>query len=286
MRLIRTETRTYIAFKPGASLTLAPQTNWYMSLTNKSTITKIKIVDSYTSTGAEDESWDASAAQDGSVMAYRTGTEIIIAGNGSGKIYANSNSPKTFDGFSALTSFIDGDKLDSSKVIDMSNMFSNCNKLTKLNLTGWDTSKIKYMSGIFSGCAMLTNIEGLSEWNISSVIDMSDMFNSCRKLTELNLGSWNNSNVTLMRSMFYGCTRMRKVTFGPKFKFIGKDGYLPDPSEMIGAADGKWYDTKDNAGYTPAELAKITRTEIRTYIVKQKEYLKPFHFLLQSHKEK
>ena len=273
--LTRTETRTYIAFKPGASLTLAPQTNWYMGSTNKSAITKIQIVDSYTPTGTENESWDASAAQDGSVMAYRTGTEIIIAGNGSGKIYANGDSLKAFDGFSALTSFVGGDKLDSSRIVNMSSMFSNCNKLTELNLAGWETSKATNMNGLFSGCAALTSVEGLSEWNTSGVTNMSNMFNNCKNLTELNLGSWNNSGVTNMGNMFSGCTRLKKVTLGSEFKFIGTDGYLPDPGGMIGAADGKWYDTKDNAGYTPAELAKVTRAETRTYVVKQKEGSEP-----------
>ena len=92
--LTRTETRTYVAVKLGDTLTLAPKTTWYMGSVDKSTITKIQIVDSYTPTGAETESWDASAAQDGSVMAYRTGTEVVVAGNGSGKVFCKPKLPE------------------------------------------------------------------------------------------------------------------------------------------------------------------------------------------------
>lgn len=49
-------------------------------------ITSISIIDSYTPTGTETASWDASLHRDNKVRAYLRDTEIIIAGNGSGYI--------------------------------------------------------------------------------------------------------------------------------------------------------------------------------------------------------
>ena len=104
--------------------TLAAGNTWYKSSQNKDTITKITLKNSYTPETTVDETWDASAAQDGSIMAYRTGTEIIIAGNGSGKIFANSDSQSAFNGFSGMKTFAGADVLDTSKVTNISFMFN------------------------------------------------------------------------------------------------------------------------------------------------------------------
>ena len=67
--------------------------------------------------------------------------------------------------------------------------------------------------------------------------------------------------------MFNGCNKLQSVTLGKDFKFVGTDGYLPTPSSTyIPQANGKWYDTSDGTGYTPKELASVTRTEARTYV--------------------
>lgn len=71
-----------------------------------------------------------------------------------------------------------------------------------------------------------------------------------------------------MNYMFSGCDKLQTVTLGEAFGFIGttEDCYLPAQSATyIAGATGKWYDTTTNIGYTPAELADVTRTEARTY---------------------
>ena len=351
--------------------TLAAGSGWYKGTTAKSTITEIELVDTYTATGNEAESWDASAAQDGSVMAYVNGTKLIIAGNGYGKVLANADSTSAFNAFTNVTSFTGLNKLDTSNVTNMQTMFNNLDniqtldlssfntskvtnfysifggndKLTTLNLTGWDTSAAKNMGQMFYVCNALTTINGLSSFNTANVTDMSGMFHGCKAMTSLDLSnfntakvktlsmmfyqcsnletvkltsfdtsnvtslyamfqycyklktadlsSFNTAKVTNMRSMFYGCNALtsldlsgfdtskvtdmeamfaycrmlQTVTLGKDFKFVGTNGYLPAPSsEYITGADGNWYDTKDGAGYTPAELASVTRTETRTYV--------------------
>lgn len=355
--------------------TLAAQDTWYKGTTAKSAITGIEIVDSYS--GASTESWDASAAQDGSVMAYVNGTKLTIAGNGAGKIMANADSSSMFNSFfnslsnaasisglnlldtsnvtnmrsmfegcKALTSVGDISGWNTANVTDMQSMFDNCWALKSLNLSGWNTANVTDMHGMFCFCNTLTNLD-LSGWNTSNVTDMHGMFASCPRLasldlsgfdtsmvtnmvcmfqdcdaltsvgdlsgwntanvtsmkfmfdgcyslTGLDLSGWNTSNVTNMQemfstcaaltnlnlssfdtskvgtydmyNMFSGCRVLQTVTLGKNFKFGSTSSYLPAPSSTyISGATGKWY-APDGTGYTPAELASVTRTETRTFV--------------------
>lgn len=74
----------------------AQNTWWKATSTTRPSITKIKIIDSYTPSGTITESWDASVDGDGTLMCYVVGTELIIAGNGSGKIYTNEDAAMMF----------------------------------------------------------------------------------------------------------------------------------------------------------------------------------------------
>ena len=302
----RTETRTYVAVKPIIAPTLAENDSWYKGTTAKPTITKISLVDSYTATGNETESWDASAAQDGSIMAYVNGTELTVAGNGAGKIYANKNSAcaffdsgflttgdldatKTFAGVSEFDGLnlldtsrvtnmlgmfagcaslknLDLSKFDTSKVTDMMGMFGYCQSLTSLNVSSFDTSQVANMYGAFAYCKALTDLD-VSNFNTSKVTNMSGVFGQCENLATLDISGWDTSSVTDMMGMFVDCKKLQTVKLGKDFKFVGANGYLPEPdSSSIPGADGKWYDKKDNSAYTSAELAGVTRTDTRTYM--------------------
>ena len=61
--------------------TLAAYPEWYDrsgKIVEKSDITEVEICNSYKPTGSEVASWDASLGQDGSVMAYLTGTKVTL----------------------------------------------------------------------------------------------------------------------------------------------------------------------------------------------------------------
>lgn len=217
--------------------TLAAGSGWYKGTTAKSTITEIELVDTYTATGNEAESWDASAAQDGSVMAYVNGTKLIIAGNGYGKVLANADSTSAFNAFTNVTSFTGLNKLDTSNVTNMQTMFNNLDniqtldlssfntskvtnfysifggndKLTTLNLTGWDTSAAKDMGQMFYVCNALTTINGLSSFNTANVTDMSGMFHGCKAMTSLDLSNFNTAKVKTLSMMFYQCSNLETV---------------------------------------------------------------------------
>ena len=192
---------------------LAPADTWFTQMgtsLKRSIITEIEIKDSYTPAGAVDTFWDASAAKDGSVMVYVKGTNLIIAGNGSGKVYANPNSSWVFsdsakkDYYSKLTKITGGNLLDTSKATTMERMFQYASALTTCDVGHWDTSKVKSMKCMFQACHALIALD-TDDWNTSAVTDMIGMFNQCSSLKELNIANWSVSNVTGMQSMFGAC---------------------------------------------------------------------------------
>lgn len=189
---------------------LAAKQTWYKSSQDIATITRISFKDSYTPTGTVAESWDASAAQDGGVTAYRVGTEIILAGNGYGKIYANPDSSTAFKGLSTLTAINGLNVFDTSGAETMRNMFAGCEKLTSLDVTYFDTAKVNDMSDMFNGCGALTSLN-VSKFDTSKVMDMSHMFTSCWSLRSLNLSAFDTSSVEDMGGMFSWCNALTSL---------------------------------------------------------------------------
>ena len=101
-----------------------------------------------------------------------------------------------FKGNSSLTKFLGG---NTSKVTNMSNMFSSASKVNP-NTSGWDTSKVTDMSYMFYRTGKATpDTDG---WNTSKVTNMSNMFSYTHKATPDTSG-WNTSKVTDMSNMFY-----------------------------------------------------------------------------------
>lgn len=222
--------------------TMAAGSSWYKSTENRNTITKITFMDSYTPSTAADETWFADVDNTGSITCYRTGTEIIIAGDGSGKIKANADAsymfsnPTSKSAFSELSSFeglnlldtsqttnmsymfyycldltnLDTSHFNTSNVTNMGSMFSACTSLTFLSLSNFDTSHVTSMSGMFKDCISLTGVDVLNI-DTECVINMSYMFAACFKLTTLDISRFNTSNTVNMAGMFRACRKLEYI---------------------------------------------------------------------------
>ena len=189
--------------------TMAAGSNWYKSTQNKNTITKVTFKDSYTPK-TYDETWNADVDNVGTIKCYRTGTEVIIIGNGYGKILANADSRSMFSSFTKLTTIENLELLDTSKVTSMSSMFSGCGKLTSLDVSQFDTSNVTDMSTMFYICSGLTSLD-LSSFNTSNVTNMSWMFADCYSLMSLDLSGFNTAKTTHMGNMFYDCDKLTSL---------------------------------------------------------------------------
>ena len=105
-----------------------------------------------------------------------------------------------FSGMSSLTS-LDLSNFNTSKVWDMDGMFSGMSSLTSLNLSNFDTSRVAYMRWMFSGMSSLTSFK-FSHFG-HFYVKMDGMFSGMSSLTSLDLSNFNTSAATSMRMMFY-----------------------------------------------------------------------------------
>lgn len=192
---------------------LAPNHTWFSqggTTVKRASITQIDIKDIYTPTGTVTSSWDASAAKDGSVMAYVEGTKLTIAGNGSGKVYANADSSYVFscdtsDVFSNLVTITGADIFDTGSATTFNRIFCKAKKLKTVNVGNWNTDNVTDMGYVFSECPALEEA-AVSNWNTENVTYMRSMFQVAIKLTALDLSAWDVGKVTDMSQMFLGHT--------------------------------------------------------------------------------
>ena len=145
---------------------------------------------------------------------------------------------------------IDLSKMDSSKLIDASNMFENSNfeeiyfgtenagqgganaryleenldKMTE-EITDesenekqnkyFDTSRIKSASGIFMNCPNLKKIQLPPSFNVGK--NAKGMFKGCSKLEEVNTKLISSTEIEGMESMFEDCQSLKEISFSNDF---------------------------------------------------------------------
>ena len=151
---------------------------------------------------------DVSQECDGSVRAWFVGHVLYIAANGT--IYAPEDSSKLFSFTYNLERIDFGGCFNTSNVTDMSFMFSRCESLTELDLSGFDTGNVTDMSRMFDGCSSLTELD-VSGFDTGNVTDMSWMFYYCKSLTELDVSGFDTGNVTDMSWMFACCENLTEL---------------------------------------------------------------------------
>ncbi len=115
-----------------------------------------------------------------------------------------------FNGMSNLVSIEGIEYLNTSSVTTMHAMFSGCQILEDLDVSGFNTSNVTKMGYMFNNCRALTQLN-LANFDTQNVTNMSWMFNQCYGLTELDLTSFNTANVTTMQAMFYLCTNLTNL---------------------------------------------------------------------------
>jgi surface protein len=80
-------------------------------------------------------------------------------------------------------------------------MFSSCESLKTIDLSGFNTENVENMKGMFYYCLNLEKIN-VSTFNTSKVIDMSGMFNICPNLLNIDLSSFDIRDETNIDGMF------------------------------------------------------------------------------------
>ena len=184
--------------------------DWWISEYDKADITSIEIKRDTDIPNTAIYSWDVSAAQDRSVIAYleddRSGNQTYkVTIGGRGGVIANRSSQGLFQNFINVVNF-SLDNFNTSKVTTMVMMFYRAN-ISQTSFSNFNTSKVTNMSWMFKN-SEVKNLD-LSNFDTTNVETMSQMFQSCSSLVELDLSSFDTSNVTNITSMFYGCSNLR-----------------------------------------------------------------------------
>ena len=162
-----------------------------------------------------------------------------------------------FHGCKKLTTITGLEKLDTSKVTNMSHMFSKCALLPAPDLSGFDTSNVTNMSHMFYGCKSFEDLY-LENFDTSAVTDMGAMFSGCAALHRVYVtDSFVTTAVTASSKMFSNCSAI-EGTYGTKFEKAHVDkeyarlddpasppvapGYFSDSRVIEGVANVYLYD--------------------------------------------
>ena len=152
------------------------------------------------------ESWDISANQDGSVLAWveENGNlyDLYIAGDGG--VTAPENCTGLFRKYIYLTEINFNNCFDTSQVRSMAKMFDECSSLITLDLSEFDTSQVTDMSQMFRNCKSLS-VLGVSNFDTTQVVNMAGMFAYCRSLAFLDVAGFDTTQVKCMSRMFFNC---------------------------------------------------------------------------------
>lgn len=135
--------------------------------------------------------YDISKNQDESILLYQNGDEVIITNYNDSPIVLNEDSSKLFQRITNLTTINNLNYLDTSKCTTMKNMFSLSDKLTVIDVSGWNTSNVTDMESMFGSCYGLTQIIGIDSLDYSNVTTLKGFMSGDSKIEVApNIGSW------------------------------------------------------------------------------------------------
>ena len=201
---------------------LAPQDTWFTQgnpSMDKSAIDKIAFLNLKPTLNFDTvyETWDASAAQDGSIHCTFFNNGLTLWWEGSDKIALNPDSSKLFYGFMNVTRITNAHLLDTSNVENFSWAFmpdgiptQNTTALTEVDVSTWDVSKCTNMNYMFAGNWYLPTID-VSNWDVSKVTNFSGMFMCCNAVKTLDVSNWNVSSGTEFSTMFPWCYEVEEL---------------------------------------------------------------------------
>lgn len=192
---------------------LAAKESWFKANeVQKDDITAIHVVDRYSITGAETESWAADEAETGSIMCYVNGTELTISCDRARGVALNPNSEKAFCGFTNATVFTGQDLLKMERVSRAYQLFMTSG-FQELGDESWNFARAYTMAFAFASMPNLVSVY-LGRSTLSRCNSTQTMFSSSAALEEVIAPELRLDNVAVTMSMFNGCTALETIDFG------------------------------------------------------------------------
>ena len=197
------------------------------------------------------EEWNVDQGSENVPAAKRNLITTAVINPSMKKIHPTSNY-FWFGNLVKMTNIEGMENLNTSEVVTMLAMFSNCISLTDLDLSSFNTAKVKDMSYMFYNCSSLTSLD-ISSFNTANVESMYNMFYSCYSLKTIYCDDdWSTRSVE-DDEMFFGCTSL-----------VGGNGTEYDAGKvdksyarLDGLGDQPGYFTAKSAPITPEEQKEI-----------------------------
>lgn len=162
--------------------------------------------------GLPGDAWDASAAGDGSVMAYvrpENGLYTLTL-CGEGGVRAPLDCRGLFSGYRSLLAVDFAGAFHTSGCRNMRSLFEGCRSLRSLDLSGFDTWSVTDMNSMFGDCSALVSLE-LKGFRTDHAADMGFMFSNCSSLTALDVSGFDTRQTVNLGSMFSGCSALERL---------------------------------------------------------------------------
>ena len=156
--------------------------------------------------------WDVSEDQDRTIWAWKRETPegyTLYIGSEKG-VYANKDCDYLFCDYLNVKKINFNNLFDTSHVTNMYRMFSECESLEELDVSGFDTGSVEDMGYMFGGCKNLKNLD-VSGFNTSSAEDMGAMFKDCENLKSLDVSGFDTGSVKNMWAMFGSCKNLKSL---------------------------------------------------------------------------
>lgn len=136
----------------------------------------------------------------------------------------NTSNAKNFVNFFAecfdLKEIIGVEDLDTSEVVDLTNVFYQCQSLENLDVSSWQTNKVESLTGFVNHCKKLKTIKGIENWNYENLKWVTCAFADC-PLLDIDLSKWDfnkcsNLKFKLNHEMFNESPNLQDKSKWPK----------------------------------------------------------------------
>lgn len=237
-------------------------------------IKSITIVD--TLADAPENCWDASEERNGAVLVWLepNGDLFDLYIGAEGGVWAGESARNMFRGYTNVERIDFGDAFHTEDVRDMGYMFSWCESLRKLDLSGFDTSRVTDMTNMFAVCHALETVD-LSSFDTARVESMNGMFDWCGSLLELDLSNFNTANVSNMGGMFANCASLTRLDLSSfRTPNLTQMIYMFDGCRSLTELDVSGFDTSKvtDMGYLFRDCDSLTELDLSHFDVSNVQY--------------
>ena len=210
--------------------------------------------------------WDVSEDQDRTIWAWKRETPegyTLYIGSEKG-VYANKDCDYLFCDYLNVKKINFNNLFDTSHVTNMYGMFSECESLEELDVSGFDTGSVEDMGYMFGGCKNLKNLD-VSGFNTSSAEDMGAMFTDCENLKSLDVSGFDTGSVKNMRAMFGSCKNLKSLDVSG-FDTGSVEGmqFMFSECEALSELDVSGFDTRNviDMGYMFYDCKNLEKLDV------------------------